>query len=88
MREVPQPTQGGPLVDATLLPAIRAAIKANEIGTESPYRLSYARLGVSGASFGIFQGDTNVNHEARATCSKRCSRTVLMRRHAIESSRR
>jgi hypothetical protein len=50
--------------------------------------LSYARLGVSGASFGIFQGDTNVNHEARATCSKRCSRTVLMRRHAIESSRR
>lgn len=55
------------MVDPTLLPAIRAAITANEIGTASPYRLSYARLGASGASFGIFQGDTNVNHGARAT---------------------
>jgi hypothetical protein len=55
------------LVAAALLPAIREAIKQNEIGNASPYELSYARLGVSGASFGLFQGDTNVSHVARAT---------------------
>lgn len=55
------------MVDTLLLPAIREAIKANELGSVSPYCLSYARLGSSGASFGIFQGDTNVNHTARST---------------------
>jgi hypothetical protein len=55
------------MVDTALLPAIREAIKQNEIGDASPYCLSYACLGASGASFGIFQGDTNVNHTARAT---------------------
>lgn len=55
------------MVDASLYPAIRAAIRANELGSISPYQLSYARLGDSGASFGIFQGDTHVNPTARAT---------------------
>jgi hypothetical protein len=54
------------MVDTALYPAIRAAIKQNELGTASPYCLSYARLGQSGASFGIFQGDTNVNPLARS----------------------
>jgi hypothetical protein len=55
------------MVEPALVPAIREAIKQNEIGQASPYCLSYARLGASGASFGIFQGDTNVNHVARST---------------------
>jgi hypothetical protein len=55
------------MVDVSLLPAIRAAIRANELGPASPYKLSYARLGQSGASFGIFQGDTHVNGTARST---------------------
>lgn len=55
------------MVDTTIFPALRAAIKQNELGTASPYCLSYARLGQSGASFGIFQGDTNVNPLARST---------------------
>lgn len=55
------------MVDPALYPAIRAAIRQNELGNTSPYRLSYARLGQSGASFGVFQGDTNVNPLARAT---------------------
>lgn len=55
------------MVDTTLIPAIREAIKQNELGAASPYCLSYARLGASGASFGVFQADTNVNHVARAT---------------------
>jgi hypothetical protein len=58
------------MVDSTLLPAIREAIKQNEIGNTSPYRLSYAQFGKSGASFGIFQGDTNVSEDARATLSQ------------------
>src|ERR1700743_3572512 len=55
------------MVDTALLPAIREAIKQNEIGNQSPYKLSYARLGESGASFGIFQGDCHVNDKARST---------------------
>ena len=55
------------MVDTALLPAIHEAIKQNELGAVSPYCLSFACLGSSGASFGIFQGDTNVNHTARAT---------------------
>jgi hypothetical protein len=55
------------MVDATIFPALRAAIKQNELGTASPYCLSYACKGQSGASFGIFQGDTNVNPLARGT---------------------
>jgi hypothetical protein len=58
------------MVDASLLPAIKAAIRANELGDASPYRISFACLGQSGASFGIFQGDTNVNHNARATLDR------------------
>ena len=57
------------MVDQAMLPAIKEAIKQNEIGNTSPYILSYARFGASGASFGIFQGDTNVNQNARATLS-------------------
>ena len=53
------------MVDPDLIPAIKEAIKQNEIGDQSPYKLSYARLGVSGASFGVFQGDTNVSDVAR-----------------------
>ncbi|HEV2677278.1 MAG TPA: hypothetical protein VGV37_22310 [Aliidongia sp.] len=55
------------MVDQALYPAIRAAIKQNELGNASPYCLSYARRGQSGASFGAFQGDTNVNDLARST---------------------
>src|SRR5258705_12167529 len=55
------------MVDTALFPAVRAAIKQNELGNASPYGLSYARLGQTGASFGIFQGDTNVNPLARST---------------------
>src|SRR5437763_16008628 len=55
------------MVDTALIPAVKEALKQNEIGNASPYELSYARLGATGASFGVFQGDTNVSHTARAT---------------------
>ena len=53
--------------DAALLPALKEAIRQNEIGPASPYILSYARKGKSGASFGAMQGDTNVSPRARST---------------------
>ena len=55
------------MVDQSVLPAVLAALRANEIGNASPYILSYARLGNSGGSFGIFQGDAAADPNARAT---------------------
>src|SRR4051812_31838861 len=49
----------------TLTDAIKVAIKQNELGNASPYKLSFAQLGQSGASFGVFQGDTNVSPVAQ-----------------------
>ena len=43
--------------DDSLKPAIRAALRMHEIGTDSPYRLFFAGKGNSGASFGFMQGD-------------------------------
>ena len=58
------------MVDQALLPAIEATIRQNEIGNTSPYQLSFARKGQSGASFGFMQGDTNVSSLARATLTQ------------------
>jgi hypothetical protein len=55
------------VTDSTMMPAIRAAIKANEIGSADPYALSFAGKGNSGASFGIFQNDTAANSSALKT---------------------
>jgi hypothetical protein len=55
------------MVDKSLLPAIRETIKQNEIGSRTPYELSYALKGKSGASFGFMQGDTNAQSLARTT---------------------
>jgi hypothetical protein len=37
--------------------AIKTALRLNEIGSASPYQLSFAGKGKSGASFGFMQGD-------------------------------
>jgi hypothetical protein len=58
------------MVDQALLPAITLTIRRNEIGNGSPYVLSFARLGKSGASFGFMQGDTNVSALARDTLGR------------------
>lgn len=57
------------MVAKNLLPAIRETIKQNEIGNQTPYVLSYAEKGKSGASFGAMQGDTNVSALARNVLS-------------------
>jgi len=61
---------GDDMVDTSLLPAIKETIKQNEIGNKTPYELSYALKGKSGASFGFMQGDTNVQPLARDTLKK------------------
>jgi hypothetical protein len=55
------------MVAQSLIPAIQATIAQNELGGASPYQLSFAKLGKSGASFGFMQADTNVNTHARDT---------------------
>jgi hypothetical protein len=46
-----------PRADSALEAALRTALRLNEIGDASPYRLSFAAKGASGASFGFLQGD-------------------------------
>jgi hypothetical protein len=55
------------MVDDTLKPALRAALRCNEIGNDTPYRISFAAKGNSGASFGFMQGDMAVQPIARQT---------------------
>jgi hypothetical protein len=43
--------------DDAFKPAFRAALRRHEIGTRTPYELSFAGKGKSGASFGFMQGD-------------------------------
>src|SRR5262245_36368679 len=40
-----------------LKPGLRLALRLHEIGDASPYELSFAAKGKSGASFGFMQGD-------------------------------
>jgi hypothetical protein len=46
-----------PISDNNLKAALRTAVRLNEIGDASPYQLSFAGKGNSGASFGFMQGD-------------------------------
>ena len=55
------------MVDDTVKPALRAALRCNEIGDETPYEISFAAKGNSGASFGFMQGDMAVQPIARDT---------------------
>ena len=43
--------------DDAIKPAIRAAMREHEIGSHSPYEISFAAKGKSGGSFGFMQGD-------------------------------
>lgn len=45
------------MVDETLKPALRMALRLHEIGDASPCQLCFAGKGKSGASFGFMQGD-------------------------------
>ena len=58
------------MTDPAMLPAIKAAIRANEIGSQSPYKLSFAKKGNSGASYGVFQNDTYANRAALTTLTQ------------------
>lgn len=45
------------MVDSTVKPAIRIALRLHEIGDATPYKLFFAGKGKSGGSFGFMQGD-------------------------------
>lgn len=52
------------MTDPSMISAVKAALRMNELGAADPYRLSFADLGKSGASFGVFQADTAANKGA------------------------
>ena len=63
------------MVDETLKPELRLALRLHEIGDASPYALSFAGKGNSGASFGFMQGDMNGGQpEVRAGLPRRARR--------------
>jgi len=45
------------MLDDSIKPAIRRALRLHEIGDKSPYRVFFAGKGKSGGSFGFMQGD-------------------------------
>jgi hypothetical protein len=49
------------MVDAAIVPTIKAAVEANEGAGDAWDSLSYAKVGNSGASFGRMQGDLHAN---------------------------
>jgi hypothetical protein len=57
-------------MDDNLRNAISTALRVNEIGRSSPYQLSFAGKGKSGASFGASQGDLAAQPLARDTLWK------------------
>jgi hypothetical protein len=59
------PQTGDLMFDDNEINAIKTGIRANELGPISPYQLSFARKGASGASFGVFQGDMHANPSVR-----------------------
>ncbi|MDO9710743.1 tlde1 domain-containing protein [Paracraurococcus lichenis] len=62
----------------SLKPALRAALRAHEIGKQSPYRLFFAAKGKSGASFGFMQGDLAAGQaRAQATFRQAMARAGL-----------
>jgi hypothetical protein len=55
--------------------AMRTALRLNEIGDVSPYRLSFAGKGASGASFGFTQGDMAAGQPIVQTTFQRALRS-------------
>ncbi|HSU04890.1 MAG TPA: hypothetical protein VLI93_04900 [Acetobacteraceae bacterium] len=55
--EPPAAVAAAPPPQSALDSGLRAAVRMNEIGDASPYKLSFAGKGKSGASFGFMQGD-------------------------------
>jgi hypothetical protein len=50
-----------PVFNNDLRTALRHAVRRHEIGEDTPYKLSFAEKGRSGASFGFMQGDLGQN---------------------------
>lgn len=55
------------LSSSGLTAKIRVALRANELGSADPYALSYAGIGQSGPSYGVFQNDVYASTAARTT---------------------
>jgi len=52
--------------------AIYTALRRHEIGTDTPYRLSFAKRGQSGGSFGAMQGDLAAHQDVARDAFRKC----------------
>ena len=58
--------------DDSLKPALRAALRAHEIGDHTPYEISFAQKANSGGSFGFMQGDLAAGQAIVHSTFRRC----------------
>ena len=58
--------------DANEIACLKTALRAHEIGRDSPYRISFASKGNSGASFGYMQGDLAAGQTEARTAFMTC----------------
>lgn len=77
------------MLDESIKPAVRRALRLHEIGDKAPYRMFFAGKGKSGGSFGFMQGDlaagqANVKVTFRAVMA--AATVALNRSQAIEAA--
>jgi hypothetical protein len=74
--------------EETLKPALRAALRDHEIGSDTPYRLYFAAKGKSGASFGFMQGDLAAGQPEVGTTFRAAMAAASIPAAAIDSLQR
>jgi hypothetical protein len=70
--------------DDAIKPALRAALRYNEIGDRTPYEISFAQKGNSGGSFGFMQGDLAAGQPIVHTTFRSCMATAGMPQGTID----
>ncbi len=80
--------RGDKMPDEAIKPALRAALRFNEIGDRTPFEISFARKGNSGGSFGFMQGDLAAGQPIVHTTFRRCMTAAGMPQATIDDLER
>jgi hypothetical protein len=70
--------------DQAVKPALRAALRFNEIGSRTPYEISFAQKANSGGSFGFMQGDLAAGQPIAHATFRRCMAAAGMPQASID----
>src|SRR5882672_233835 len=79
---------GDTMPDQAVKPALRAALRFNEIGSRTPYEISFAQKANSGGSFGFMQGDLATGQPIARSTFRRCMAAAGMPQATIEDLER